>query len=111
MRSSLTCKQCRTESTTYDIFSNIPLSLPEPSQQTVSVLIYRIPNRIKDILNNKTIKDENGKLQLMGYGRLDSERDSESGYNNLSRMQSSQSMREKKHLAQFNEQYNYMNND
>ena len=47
----------------------------------------------------------------MGFARLDSERDSESGMNNLSRMQSSQSMREKKHLAQFSEQYNYMNND
>lgn len=32
MRSSLTCRHCRTESTTFDIFSNIPLSLPEPSQ-------------------------------------------------------------------------------
>ena len=62
MRSSLTCRNCRTESTTYDIFSNIPLSLPEPSQQTISILVYRVPNRVKDILNNKTTRDENGRV-------------------------------------------------
>ena len=31
MRSTLTCQVCRTESSTFDIFSNVPLSLPEPS--------------------------------------------------------------------------------
>ena len=31
MRSTISCLKCRTESTTFDIFSNIPLSLPEPS--------------------------------------------------------------------------------
>ena len=111
MRSSLTCRQCRTKSSTFDIFSNIPLSLPEPSQTTLSILVYRVPNRVKDILNNKTMRDESGKLTLLGYSRLDSDRESDSGMHSISRMQSSQSMREKKHLAQFNEQYNYMNND
>ena len=79
MRSTLSCRQCRTESITFDIFSNIPLSLPEPSQQTVSVIVYRVPNRVKDILQNKIVKDENGNVTLQGFQRLDSERDSESG--------------------------------
>ena len=31
MRSTISCRQCNTASTTFDIFSNVPLSLPEPS--------------------------------------------------------------------------------
>jgi len=81
MRSTLSCRQCRTESITFDIFSNVPLSLPEPSQTTISVIVQRIPNRVKDILMNKIVRDENGNLTLQGCHRLDSntERDSESG--------------------------------
>ena len=79
MRSVLTCRNCRYESSTFDIYSNIPLSLPEPSQQTVSIIVYRVPNRIKDILNNKITTDENGKVSLLGFARMDSERGSDSG--------------------------------
>ena len=50
MRSTVSCRSCKTESTTFDIFSNIPLSLPEPTQQTISIIVYRVPNRLKDIL-------------------------------------------------------------
>ena len=32
MRSQISCMQCRASSTTYDIFSNVALSLPEPTQ-------------------------------------------------------------------------------
>ena len=70
---------------------------------------------------NKTVKDENGNVTLQGFQRLDSntERDSESGafsiqnsnVGNLQRIHSSQSNRDKQHLAQFAESYNYMNND
>ena len=109
MRSTLQCRQCHTESTTFDIFSSIPLSLPEPSQQTVSIIVYRVPNRVKDILQNKIVKDEHGNVTLQGFQRLDSERDSESGSFSLAgatttggalqRMHSSQSNRDKMHLA------------
>ena len=71
-RSSLQCRTCKTESTTFDIFSNVPLSLPEPSQQTLSVIVYRIPNRIKDILNGKVVKDEDGNVSLAGFQRMES---------------------------------------
>ena len=83
--------------------------------------MYRMPNRVKDILQNKTVKDENGNITLQGFQRLDSatERDSDSGafsiqnsqVGGLQRMHSSQSNRDKQHLAQFAESYNYMNND
>ena len=67
MRSQPTCRTCRTESTTFDIFSNVPLSLPEPTQQSLSIIVYRIPNRIKDILQNKTVKDDQGRITLQGF--------------------------------------------
>ena len=69
---------------------------------------------------NKTVKDEHGNITLQGFQRIDSERDSESGAfsmqnsnpgGNLQRMHSSQSNRDRQHLAQFAESYNYMNND
>lgn len=31
MRSNIVCKTCNTESTTFDIFSNVPVPLPEPT--------------------------------------------------------------------------------
>lgn len=64
MRSSLSCKSCKLESTTFDIFSQMALSLPEPTQQTLSIVIYRIQNKIKDILNNRTLRDEAGNVTL-----------------------------------------------
>lgn len=58
MRSQISCRQCNTESTTYDVFSNVALSLPEPAQQKVSIIVYRVNNRIKDILHNKVVHDD-----------------------------------------------------
>lgn len=52
-KSSLICKNCDKISTTFDIFSNIPLSLPEPKKIVLHVIIYRLPNEIKDILKGK----------------------------------------------------------
>lgn len=70
---------------------------------------------------HKIAKDEHGNVTLQGLQRLDSERDSESGTFSmagattsggaLQRMHSSQSNRDRQHLAQFAESYNYMNND
>lgn len=31
MRSSIQCKYCNEDSTTFDVFSNVPVPLPEPS--------------------------------------------------------------------------------
>lgn len=57
MRSNLTCKQCRKESMTFDVFSNMPISLPEPKQVSISIIVYRVPNRAKDILTGKIKPD------------------------------------------------------
>lgn len=124
MRSQISCMQCRASSTTYDIFSNVALSLPEPTQQTVSIIVYRVNNRIKDILHDKVVKDDQGRVTLQGFKRIDSDDQSErrlsqftlgtSGFSNagaLQRMHSSQSNRSNQHMQQFVESYNYMNND
>lgn len=64
MRSNLVCKPCGTESTTFDIFSNTPVPLPEPTQQTISVIVYRVPNKIKDVFNGKITKQPDGTYAL-----------------------------------------------
>ena len=99
------------------------LSLPEPTQQTVSIIVYRVNNRIKDILHNKVVKDDQGRVTLQGFKRIDSDDVSErhlsqftlgTGFSNagaLQRMHSSQSNRSNQHLQQFAESYNYINND
>ena len=73
MRSNLTCKQCRNESSTFEIFSNVPLSLPEPTQMTISIIIYRVPNKVKDILNGKITKTSDGTFSLPQFGQEDIE--------------------------------------
>lgn len=60
MRSSITCRSCLTESITFDIFSNTPVPLPEPSQQTISIIVHRIPNKTKDIIFGKIKKLHDG---------------------------------------------------
>lgn len=51
LKSTLNCKICNKVSTTFDIFTNIPLSLPEPTKVILNVIVYRLPNEIKDIIN------------------------------------------------------------
>lgn len=41
---------CHKESTTFDVFTNIPVSLPEPSQLLVNVIIHRLPSKVKLLL-------------------------------------------------------------
>ena len=51
LKSTLNCLKCNKISTTFDIFTNIPLSLPEPSKILINVVIYRLPNEIKDMIS------------------------------------------------------------
>lgn len=67
MRSVLNCLECKTESTTFELFSNTPLSLPEPTQQTICIILYRLPNRVKDILNNKVTQQKDGTFALPSF--------------------------------------------
>jgi len=50
IKSSIQCKDCSKLSNTFDLFTNIPLSLPEPTKTVLYVTVYRLPNEIKDLL-------------------------------------------------------------
>lgn len=47
----MNCQTCNKISITFDNFTNIPLSLPEPSKILLNVIVYRLPNDIKDLIN------------------------------------------------------------
>jgi hypothetical protein len=38
------------------MFTNIPLSLPEPTKILLHVILYRLPNEMKDIIHGKGSK-------------------------------------------------------
>ena len=78
-RSRIQCLTCRTSSNTFDTFSSLPLDLPEPSQRTISIIVYRVPNRVKDILSNKIVRDEQGKVSLAGFQRMETDLESDFG--------------------------------
>ena len=42
-------------SLTFDNFTSIPLSLPEPSKILINIIIYRLPSDLKDLLNGTTL--------------------------------------------------------
>jgi hypothetical protein len=42
-------------SLTFDNFTSIPLSLPEPSKILINIIIYRLPSELKDLLNGTTL--------------------------------------------------------
>ena len=81
--------------------------------------MYRVPNRIKDILHSRIVKDDLGNVTLQGFQRIDTDEESKgprfsqsfTQQGLLQRRNSSQSTRDRQHLAQFSESYNYMNND
>ena len=54
MKSTLNCKTCNKISSTFDIFTNVPLSLPEPTKIVINIIVSRQPNDIKDIINSNT---------------------------------------------------------
>jgi len=56
MKSTLKCDTCGKESVNFELFSNIALPLPEPSKVTMSVVVYRLPSDIKDMLKGKTMQ-------------------------------------------------------
>lgn len=73
LKSTLNCQVCNKISTTFDIFTNIPLSLPEPSKVLLHIIIYRLPNEIKDIIHNSVDdKEVAGVATASGLQRIDS---------------------------------------
>ena len=56
MKSSLVCLKCKKESTIFDVFTNIPLSLPEPSALLLNIVVHRLPSKIKYIIDARPKK-------------------------------------------------------
>jgi len=53
MRSILQCLTCENKSVTFDVFTNIPLSLPEPSKLILNIVVHRLPSAVKSMLDAK----------------------------------------------------------
>jgi ubiquitin carboxyl-terminal hydrolase 4/11 len=60
MKSTLSCPECARESTTYEGFSSVPLSLPEPSELLLNVIVHRLPMRVKSLLQPARKTDGSG---------------------------------------------------
>mmetsp|Transcript_42310 Transcript_42310/g.64891 ORF Transcript_42310/g.64891 Transcript_42310/m.64891 type:complete len:124 (+) Transcript_42310:2737-3108(+) len=58
MKSTLVCLKCKKESTIFDVFTNIPLSLPEPSQLLLNVIVHRLPLKLKEVIDKKPQKKD-----------------------------------------------------
>ena len=71
LKSTLNCQVCNKISTTFDVFTNIPLSLPEPSKVLLHIIIYRLPNEIKNIIH---AVDGKGVITASALKRIDSAR-------------------------------------
>jgi len=54
MCSVLECLTCEKKSTTNDVFTNIPLSLPEPSKLLLNIVIHRLPSSVKNAISTIT---------------------------------------------------------
>ena len=50
MKSTLECMSCHKKSTTFDVFTNVPLSLPEPSHLSLNIIVHRLPKSLKILL-------------------------------------------------------------
>ena len=37
----------------FEPFSNLPVALPEPSHLLLNIIVYRLPNKIKNLLNKQ----------------------------------------------------------
>jgi ubiquitin C-terminal hydrolase len=65
MKSTLLCLNCKKESTTFDVFTSIPVSLPESLQLHLYVIVYRLPRKIKALLEDSRFQNaERGENQV-----------------------------------------------
>ncbi|TNV87076.1 hypothetical protein FGO68_gene9179 [Halteria grandinella] len=80
LKSTLNCQTCNKVSITFDNFTSIPLSLPEPSKILVNIVVYRLPSEIKSLLSGKLPIVNVTPLGFQGgLQRLDSFRSDEGG--------------------------------
>jgi len=78
---------------------------------TVNVIVYRLPNKVKDIINGLIRKDQDGNYQ----GRQADESEQSQQHQSVSsahyRNERMQSTRERAQLQNFTDSYNYSMND
>ncbi len=98
-KSAVSCKKCNKVSTTFDMFTNIPLSLPEPSKIVLNVIVYRLPNEIKDIMK---VDKQPTQLNRVESGRSEDIR----GF-----LQHQNSDNDPSNLLKFQESFKYVTND
>lgn len=65
LKSTLNCQACSKESITFDTFTSIPLSLPEPSKLLINVFVYRLPRRLKDLISGKPASKLDSSLRFL----------------------------------------------
>ena len=56
LKSTLECLTCKKESTNYEVFTSIPVSLAEPSQLVLNVIVHRLPNKIKNVVQDPRLR-------------------------------------------------------
>ena len=50
LKSTLECQTCQKQSTTFDIFTSVPLSLPEPATVLLNIVVHRLPTNLKNVI-------------------------------------------------------------
>lgn len=50
LKSTLECQACQKQSTTFDIFTSVPLSLPEPATVLLNIVVHRLPTNLKNVI-------------------------------------------------------------
>jgi ubiquitin carboxyl-terminal hydrolase 8 len=56
LKSTLECLTCKKESTNYEVFTSIPVSLAEPSQLLLNVIVHRLPSKIKNVVMDPRLR-------------------------------------------------------
>ena len=57
LKSSLKCQTCAKLSITFDNFTSIPLSLPEPSKILINIIVYRLPDSLRELIAGRLNRD------------------------------------------------------
>ena len=48
---TLECMSCKNKSITFEIMSTLPLSLPEPSEMGLNIIVHPLPKKVKALLD------------------------------------------------------------
>ena len=51
IKSTLQCLNCQKESTTFSVFNNIMVNMPEPTLLMLNIVVHRLPSSLKGIIS------------------------------------------------------------